>query len=219
MPEYTSALPDLLRQYYDVPLLRGWVGQAEQRPKFAKKGQLARWRRVLATLEGVSIDEREQGAKSNETVNSQTNTKQMEVEMSIRIKQTHYVPLPVGEYQATIADILEETGQYGPQLKFVFDITEPEQHSARTLFGWCSQTFSTKSKLYTWTKAALGGGALASDFDFDSDAIIGKSVTLALVVKEGDKGQYNKIYAVRAARRPVTPPSNVFAEPGASIPY
>lgn len=139
--------------------------------------------------------------------------------MSIRIKQTHYVPLPAGEYQATIADILEETGQYGPQLKFIFDITEPEEYNDRSLYGWCSQKFSTQSKLYAWTKAAHGGAALASDFDFDSDAMIGKSVTLALVVKEGDKGQYNKIYAVKAARRPITPESNVFAEPGKSIPF
>jgi len=180
---------------------------------------LARWRKILTALEEVSIDEKEQSAKSNVTVNSQTKTKTMEDEMSIRIKQTHYVPLPTGEYQATIADILEETGQYGPQVKFIFDITEPEQYNDRSLYGWCSQKFSTQSKLYAWTKAAMGGGVLASDFDFDSDAMIGKFVTLALVVKEGDKGQYNKIYAVKAGRRPVTPEGNVFAEPGKSIPF
>ena len=117
--------------------------------------------------------------------------------MTIRITQTRYEPVPTGEYQAVVADITEETGLYGPQLKFVFSIVAPEHYNGRTLLGWCTAKFSPKSKLYAWTRAALGGRDISPDMDFDSDQVINQPVVLAVVVKEGDKGPVNQIFDVK----------------------
>ncbi len=74
--------------------------------------------------------------------------------MGITVKQTRIETLPEGVYEAIIAKIEAADGQFGPQLKFTFELTEPE---GKTLTGWCSQSFNVKSKLYAWTRAALGG--------------------------------------------------------------
>jgi len=117
--------------------------------------------------------------------------------MGIRIKQMRYEPLPVGEYVAVIGEIKDEEGQYGPQLRFRFDLRAPQ---GRSLVGWCSQTFSPRSKLYAWVRAAYGGRAIPPDWDFDSDALLGRTVRLVVITQVGEGGEeYNKISDVRPA--------------------
>jgi len=121
--------------------------------------------------------------------------------MSIKINQTHYQVLPIGEYVAKISEIVEEDGQFGPQLKFTFDMLAPDLEM-RYVVGWCTAKFSKKSKLYAWTKAALGGNPIPPDWDFDSEDILGKIVRLELVTDTKEDGEaYNQIHAVKPAER------------------
>jgi hypothetical protein len=134
--------------------------------------------------------------------------------MSIKINQTHYQVLPIGEYVAKITGIVEEDGQFGPQLKFTFDMLAPDLEM-RYVVGWCTAKFSKKSKLYAWTKAALGGNPIPPDWDFDSEDVLGKIVRLELVTDTKEDGEtYNQIHAVKPAQRgdEVCGPSGVILE-------
>lgn len=115
--------------------------------------------------------------------------------MSIKITQVHYQPLPTGEYKAEIINIEITEGQYGEQLKFTFNLHDQKEN--RTLIGWASAKFSSKSKLYAWTKAALGGNDIPPSMGFDSDNLIGRNVILVVTEKQGDNGIINKIEALK----------------------
>ena len=122
--------------------------------------------------------------------------------MGYKVKQTHYEPIPVGEYVARIGEItLDTEGKFGPQFKINFELLTPGLVD-RSLMGWCSQTFSPKSKLYAWSRAAFGGKPIPPDWDFDSDAILGRTVRLVVITQaKADTGEeYNKISDVKPAR-------------------
>ena len=119
--------------------------------------------------------------------------------MGQTIKQTHYEVLPVGEYAATIGAAALEDGQFGTQVKFRFDVTQPG-YEGRSVMGWASATFSPKSKLYQWTRAAFGRD-IPEHYDLSLDHLLDRPVTLVLVTKTGDDGsEFNKIHDVKAAQ-------------------
>jgi hypothetical protein len=97
--------------------------------------------------------------------------------MSITIEQKVYEVIETGQYPAKITDIEAVSGQYGDQLKFTFTLPSSEGNT-RTLLGWCSAKFCPKSKLYEWTQAAMGGAPIDREYNFNSDDVIGKPVTL-----------------------------------------
>jgi hypothetical protein len=113
--------------------------------------------------------------------------------MTITIEQTIYEPIPTGKYPAKIANIEEAEGQFGPQLKFEFELPPGDDGEDRTLLGWASRKFSNKSKLYKWTQAALGGGPIDRSYTFNSRDLIGRPVYIHVVEEQGDNGPYNKI--------------------------
>ena len=116
--------------------------------------------------------------------------------MTIKIEQTIYEPVPTGRYSAKIVDIEETEAQFGPQLKFTFELPPDEDGENRTIFGWCSKKFSSKSKLYGWTRAALGGNSIDRSYMFNSDDLIGRKVTLSVTEEQGELGIVNKISSV-----------------------
>lgn len=118
--------------------------------------------------------------------------------MGTKIKQTFVMTWPVGEYVGRIDKIVEKPGDYGPQLQFSFKLIQMDEKASPVL-GWCSQTFSNKSKLYGWVKAAFGGGEIPKTYNFDSDDLIGKKVLLTLVIRTRDDGtELNRIDSLRA---------------------
>ena len=115
--------------------------------------------------------------------------------MKITIEQTSHELLPLGSYVAEISDIHEVTGQYGPQLKFIFCIAEGD-FAGQELWGWASSKFSPKSKLYSWTQAAFNT-PIPRTYTFDSDDVIGRRVKLTVIVHTGEDGtEYNRISTV-----------------------
>lgn len=125
--------------------------------------------------------------------------------MGITIKQTVYDPIPTGKYTARISKIEESAGQYGPQLKFVFDLQPGEDGKSRSLTGWASKNFSVRSKLYEWTLAALG--PFDHEYAFNSDDLIGKKVILVVTEKVGDQGVFSVITSVLPYLKPQPAPA------------
>lgn len=124
--------------------------------------------------------------------------------MSVKIKQVVYELLPTGEYPAMVETIDVEKGKFGDQLKWRFALEG--EHVGRKLVGWCGASFSVKSRAYLWTRAALGHD-IPSDWDFDSDMLLGRPVKLVVLVATGtDGGEYNKIAEIKPARAAVRAP-------------
>ena len=104
--------------------------------------------------------------------------------------------IPMGQYHALIAEVKEEPeGQFGPQYKYLFEITAGDQEGV-SLMGWTSQKFSAKSKMKKWVTAATQQSFSAGD-EFYPDSLVGKDVRIG-VLKEAkdDGGEFNKINAV-----------------------
>jgi len=114
------------------------------------------------------------------------------------VQQQHYEALPVGEYAAKIGEIEVQAGQWGPQLKFQFDLLDDGLED-RYVIGWCSQTFSPKSKLFKWSQAAFRR-EIPPEYDLNTDHLLGRSVILVIVTRTGEDGtEYNRIEGVKAA--------------------
>lgn len=149
--------------------------------------------------------------------------------MGITVNRTETQPIPAGLYEASVESIEPAEGQFGPQLKTKF-LIEEEGFEGKTLTGWASLTFSPKSKLYGWVRAAVFGGKdiPATYKVFDSDHLIGRRVFLSVTTEKGSDGEiYNKVkdvlpYRTRAAQpapvpnaqpRATQPPATVTPEP------
>ncbi len=118
--------------------------------------------------------------------------------MGVKIPQTFIRTYPVGEYVAQIEKVTPKAGDFGPQLQIAFKLVQMDADASPVL-GWCSQTFSNKSKLYGWVKAAFGGGDIPKEYTFDSDDLINKKVLITLVIRDRKDGtQFNRIDSLRA---------------------
>jgi len=104
--------------------------------------------------------------------------------------------IPMGEYPARIKEVSEEPeGQFGPQFKYLFEITNGEQEGV-SLMGWTSQKFSAKSKMKQWVTAATQESFSAGD-EFYPDSLVGKDVRIGVLKKvKDDGGEFNKIDSV-----------------------
>ncbi len=123
--------------------------------------------------------------------------------MSIKIPQTKYEVLPVGEYGALVESVEQVAGQYGNQLKIRFAIRAPQDYAGQVLIGWCSATFSPRSKLYAWTQAiAFEGAAIPEDYDFDSSHLVARPCRLVIITKTGTDGsEFNRVESIKPVRR------------------
>lgn len=130
--------------------------------------------------------------------------------MGIKIEMTKYDPIPAGVYLAQIGAVDEAEGQFGPQLKIRFDLLDDE-HSDRALTGWTSCKLSPKSKLYTWSKAAIFGGRdIPATWSFDSDGLLGRQVQIVVSAERGSDGEtYNKVKDVLPLRQRAARPAPV----------
>lgn len=103
-------------------------------------------------------------------------------------------PLPEGWVNARIQGYEEAEGQYGPQIRWTFNLGRVADVNGdvddRTLTGYTSQKLSSKSKLWAWAKAA----GLDPSQGVDLDQMVGQLVAINVTIRKGDDGgQYNKI--------------------------
>lgn len=120
--------------------------------------------------------------------------------MPIQIKQEIHELLPVGDYPATIVDIEATDGFYGQQLQFTYNIADG-QHAGAIVKAWCSAKFSTRSKLYGWTRAAFGGADIPADYTFNSDHLLNRRVVLTIIQQTKEDGtEFNRVQAVKPFR-------------------
>ena len=124
--------------------------------------------------------------------------------MSVKIERTKYEPIPEGIYPASIVAIdLDDTSEYGSQLKFKFQLDPFEGYeSGKELHAWASARFSPKSKLFKWTQSILGN--VPDDYGFDSDDLMNKRVLLVIGRNvKPDGTEFDKVESIKPLRAPV----------------
>lgn len=97
-------------------------------------------------------------------------------------ESTEFVEVEDGAYEAVIEGVEDVAGEYGPQFKFFFRLNTDGNPKVT---AYCSQTLSTKSKLYAWCCAILGDLKPGQTVDIPED-LIGKPCRI-LVANEQSK--------------------------------
>lgn len=92
-----------------------------------------------------------------------------------------------GVYPAVVDSVDEDDGKFGPQLKFIFKITDGK-YADQTVWGWCGQSLTPKSKLTSWLPALLPDVQVGKGFELDPEDLVGRACKLVLGVKAGDDG-------------------------------
>ncbi len=111
--------------------------------------------------------------------------------MNITIPKTTFEVYEAGQYLAEIDNIENTDGYYGKQLKFTFRLLEVGNGDS-TLLGWTTAKYNPKTKLWGWTKVALGT-EFDPDSNFNGDRLLGKKVKLTVLRKQGENGEFNKV--------------------------
>lgn len=119
----------------------------------------------------------------------------------MKVEQTVFEVLPTGDYSAVVDAIEDADGMYGPQAAWSFVIDEGE-HKGAQVRAWTSAKFSPRSRLYQWTQAVFGGADIPPAYTFDSDDLLGRRVTISLIVrvKPEDGSEFNRVESVRKWR-------------------
>ena len=122
-------------------------------------------------------------------------------------------PLPEGTYVGTLKRIefhptQEETDKgivppFGPYLKFVFQVKDPQEHSGRWTSGICSIKKDPRSKLAQWLPA-FGLTIKTLGDQVDENLFVGKEVRLKLE-KNPNTDKVN-ITEMSSLTEPETPP-------------
>lgn len=111
-----------------------------------------------------------------------------------------YETVEEGIYLAEIKSCEQAEGQFGPQVKIGFRLLDAETETDLT--GWCSANYTEKTKLFKWSKAALGA-AFNPDADFKASALVGKRVMLNVSVRISANGnEFNRIEDCSQIRQP-----------------
>jgi len=92
-----------------------------------------------------------------------------------------------GVYAAIVDSVDEDDGKFGPQLKFIFKITEG-RYDGQTVWGWCGQSLTPKSKLTSWLPALLPEAKIGKGFELDPNDLVGQECKIVLGLKTGDDG-------------------------------
>ncbi len=113
--------------------------------------------------------------------------------------------VPTGEYLAEVLEITSETGNFGPQFKWKFEILKPEEYAGKALIGWTSQSPSVKGKFVRWASASLGK-LIGPNTRVDLDDLIGRKVIVVVSVKEDEDGsEFNRIEGLKARKTEPAP--------------
>ena len=122
--------------------------------------------------------------------------------MGLTLQMQKYIPVEQGYYRGIVTEVESTEGQYGPQLKWKFELLD-EEHAGHKLTAWCSAVLSPKSKLNRWATAILG--SIPADGMLDVDDLVNAKVMLDVIVEQGKDGEFNKVREVLPWKKPQRP--------------
>ena len=137
----------------------------------------------------AQIEERERNRATQQTAECQ------EKEMPVIQWTESGAGLEPGVYRAKVTEIMEETGQFGPQLRFQFKTLDSDgAESDGEIRGWCSAKWGPKAKLFDWARAILRAKCPGQGQPFDSDSLLNRKCDIEVVgYKKADGSDGTKI--------------------------
>ena len=117
--------------------------------------------------------------------------------MPITVEARESVGLDAGMYSGKIVDIIEETGQYGEQVKLVIELEGvfKDNGEPQTQWAWASKTLTPKSKLWKWIKNVSGQTPqVGKSFDVEA-ALLGQAVGFMVSVNDTGRSVVTDITA------------------------
>lgn len=140
---------------------------------------------------------------------------------TFKLRKTEYKLLPPDTYNATITGITVQKStnpEFGDQLRWRFAVDDLESDGAVPVTGWSSLIYSTKSKTFEWTMAALGCKPDEMPEELTPDVVIGRRVRVLLIIKNKNDGtQDNRVDRVLGPAKAATA-QGVAAQVAATIP-
>ncbi len=109
--------------------------------------------------------------------------------------------LDEGMYPAVVTKLEPSDGQYGPQLKWYFDVEHGDESVEVTAFGSNRKEgkLGRKTKLREWAEAILGR-PLQQGERLRSDDLLNKPCRVKITIVDTEKGEFNKVEKVLPAR-------------------
>jgi hypothetical protein len=127
--------------------------------------------------------------------------------MTLRMRAQEHEPPEPGIYHARLVDVQEGEGQFGPFVKWFFELLE-EGYGDQTIRGQSSipETFTSATKTWQWAQS-IRGRIIQPGEEIDLKGLIGNECMLTLGHKETDHGIFATVGAVNPVRRKKpTPP-------------
>jgi len=119
----------------------------------------------------------------------------------MKITIVENVVMPTGDYIAQVVEIQPDEGNFGPQLRWRFEIIHPEEYQEKSILGWTSTSPSLSGRFVKWASACLAR-QIAPGEQLATEDLVGLKVVLTVIVREGDDGtEYNKIDSVKAYKK------------------
>jgi hypothetical protein len=121
--------------------------------------------------------------------------------MTLKMKAQEHEPPEPGIYRAKLGDLQESEGQFGPFVKWFYELLE-EGYEGQTIRGQSSipEAFTAATKTWQWAQALLGRPIRPGEV-IDLEDLIGNECMLTLGHKETERGTFATVEAVNPIRR------------------
>ena len=121
--------------------------------------------------------------------------------MTLKMRAQEHEPPEQGVYRVKLVDLQEDEGQYGPFVKWFFELLE-DDYEGQTIRGQTSipESFTTATKMWQWAQGLLGR-AIQPGESIDLEDLIGNECMLTIGHKETERGTFATVDAVNPVRR------------------
>ena len=112
------------------------------------------------------------------------------------------VSIPSGPYDATVASVEADEGEFGAQVKFIFRLngeTDDATGDPIELWAWSSLKVNPRTKLYKWISALTGATPVVGG-KFDVGTLTGLPCRVLVNLEDGDEGPRARVIDVQGRK-------------------
>ncbi len=112
------------------------------------------------------------------------------------------IDIEAGVYQAVVEGVEPDSGSFGEQIRFVFEVDGKVDGDGQPLklWAWASQKLNPRTKSWKWVKAITGREPVKGQV-YDLEALTGNRCGLLVVREETDEGVRCKVRDVLPAKQ------------------
>ncbi len=120
--------------------------------------------------------------------------------MPIKVTASEHEAMEPGQYRARLTKLEEDEGQFGPFVKFFFEVIGDEDYAGESISGIASLKLTPDTKLWQWY-SGLKGQPPEKGREIDLEEILDNECMLVVGHKTTDRGTFATIDAAHPVRR------------------